>query len=129
LENHYGTSNGFAKAKTLYEEAVKTVTEKDLKNVGINVGEDKFKVFISWMEFLEFTNIQMNIKFGFRINDCYLETEDGMKTYEEMLDGDFSDYQWADVTDVLRRQIEDYLQIKGYDFGLNIFDIDSEWDD
>jgi hypothetical protein len=81
------------------------------------------------MEFLEFTNTQMNVKFSFRINDCYLETEDGMKTYEEMLGDGFSDDQWTDVTDVLRRQIEDYLQIKGYDFGLNIFDVDSEWDD
>ena len=129
LENHYGTSNGFAKAKTLYEEAVTHITEENLKKMDINVGEDKFKVFIPWMEFLEFTNTQMNVKFGFRINDCYLETEDGMKTYEEMLGDDFSDDQWTDVTDVLRRQIEDYLQIKGYDFGLNIFDVDSEWDD
>jgi len=129
LENHYGTSNGFAKAKTLYEEAVTHITEENLKKMDINVGEDKFKVFIPWMEFLEFTNTQMNVKFGFRINDCYLETEDGMKTYDEMLDDDFSDYEWTDVTDLLRRQIEDYLQIKGYDFGLNIFDVDSEWDD
>ena len=129
LENHYGVSSGFEKAKTLYEEAVKTVTEKDLKSFGIDTGQDRFEVSIPWLDFLEIDSVQMNIKFGFRINDCYLETDNGMKTYEEMLDNTFPDYMWNDVTDILRRQIEDYLQIKSYDFGLNIFDVDSEWDD
>ncbi len=129
LENHYGISNGFEKAKTLYEEAVKTVTEKDLKSVGIDTDQDRFEVSIPWLDFLEIDGVQMDVNFGFKIIDCYLETEDGMKTYEEMLSNDFSDYQWTGVTDNLRSGVEEYVQIKGYDFGLNIFNSYSDWDD
>ena len=129
LENHYGVSSGFEKAKTLYEEAVKTVTEKDLKSVGIDTDQDRFEVSIPWLDFLEIDGVQMDVNFGFKIIDCYLETGDGMKTYEEMLSNDFSDYEWTEVTDFLRSGVEEYVQIKGYDFGLNIFNSYSDWDD
>jgi hypothetical protein len=129
LENHYGVSSGFEKAKTLYEEAVKTVTEKDLKSVGIDTDQDRFEVSIPWLDFLEIDGVQMDVNFGFKIIDCYLETEIGMKTYEEMLSNDFSDYEWTEVTDFLRGGVEEYVQIKGYDFGLNIFNSYSDWDD
>jgi hypothetical protein len=129
LENHYGVSSGFEKAKTLYEEAVKTVTEKDLKSVGIDTNQDRFEVSIPWLDFLEIDSVQMDVNFGFKIIDCYLETGDGMKTYEEMLSNDFSDYQWTEVTDFLRSGVEEYVQRKGYDFGLNIFNSYSDWDD
>jgi hypothetical protein len=129
LENHYGVSSGFEKAKTLYEEAVKTVTEKDLKSVGIDTGQDRFEVSIPWLDFLEIDGVQMDVNFGFKIIDCYLETGDGMKTYEEMLSNDFSDYEWTEVTDFLRSGVEEYVQIKGYDFGLNIFNSYSDWND
>jgi hypothetical protein len=129
LENHYGVSSGFEKAKTLYEEAVKTVTEKDLKSFGIDTGQDRFEVSIPWLDFLEIDSVQMDVNFGFKIIDCYLETGDGMKTYEEMLSNDFSDYEWTEVTDFLRSGVEEYVQIKGYDFGLNIFNSYSDWDD
>jgi hypothetical protein len=129
LENHYGVSSGFEKAKTLYEEAVKTVTEKDLKSVGIDTDQDRFEVSIPWLDFLEIDGVQMDVNFGFKIIDCYLETEIGMKTYEEMLSNDFSDYEWTNITDFLRSGVEEYVQIKGYDFGLNIFNSYSDWDD
>jgi hypothetical protein len=129
LENHYGVSSGFEKAKTLYEEAVKTVTEKDLKSVGIDTDQDRFEVSIPWLDFLEIDGVQMDVNFGFKIIDCYLETGDGMKTYEEMLSNDFSDYEWTNITDFLRSGVEEYVQIKGYDFGLNIFNSYSDWDD
>jgi hypothetical protein len=128
LESHYGVSDGFEKAKTLFHNSVENTNNEDLNNFGIDTGQDRFEVSIPWVEFSG-DQIQLNVEFGFLINDCYLETEDGMKTYDEMLDDDFSDYLWNDVTDVLRSQIEDYLQIKGYDFGLNIFDTESYWAD
>ena len=129
LENHYGVSDGFEKAKTLFHFAVEKIEEEDLNRVGISTGLDKFNVTIYWLEFSERDVTQINVRFGFGINDCYLETEVGMKTYEEMLDDDFSDYLWTDVTDVLRDQIGEYIQRKGYDFGLNIFNTESYWAD
>ena len=129
LENHYGVSSGFEKAKTLYEEAVKTVTEKDLKSVGIDTGQDKFLVSIPWIEFYDIDSERRNVVFGFAIIDCYLETDNGMKTYEEMLDNKFPDYLWNDVTDILRQQIEEYVQMRGYDFGLDILVSESAWSD
>jgi hypothetical protein len=129
LENHYGVSSGFEKAKTLYEEAVKTVGEKDLKSVGIDTGQDKFLVSIPWIEFYDIDSERRNVVFGFAIIDCYLETDNGMKTYEEMLDNTFPDYMWNDVTDILRQQIEEYVQMRGYDFGLDILVSESAWSD
>jgi len=129
LESHYSVSDGFEKAKTLFTNAVKIVTEEDLKKMDINVGEDKFEVSVPWLEFSERDVTQINVQFGFEIIDCYLETEVGMKTYEEMLSNNFSDYLWNDVTNILRDQIGEYIQKKGYDFGLNVFDTDSYWAD
>jgi hypothetical protein len=129
LENHYGVNDGFEKAKTLFTDAVKIVTEEDLKKMDINVGEDKFEVSVPWLVFSDRDLTQINVRFGFEIIDCYLETEVGMKTYEEMLSNNFSDYLWNDVTDFLRNQIGEYIQKKGYDFGLNIFDTESYWAD
>jgi hypothetical protein len=128
LEERYGV-DGFEKAKSLFTDAVKIVTEEDLKKMDINVGEDKFEVSVPWLEFSDRDLTQINVRFGFEIIDCYLETEVGMKTYEEMLSNDFSDYLWNDVTNILRDQIGEYIQKKGYDFGLNVFDTDSYWAD
>ena len=120
LEEHYGVSDGFEKAKTLFQNEIKRANEKDLKNVGIDATvQDQFEVSIPWLEFSG-DIIQLNVEFGFSIVDCYLETEDGMKTYEELLSDDFSDVWWVEITDYLRGEIEDYVQRKGYDFGLNI---------
>jgi hypothetical protein len=129
LENHYGVSDGREKAKTLFHNSVETIDEEDLKSVGIGTGQDRFEVSIPWLEFSEWDFTQTNVEFGFKINDCYLETEIGMKTYEEMLSNDFSDYWWVEITDYLRGEIENYIQIKGYDFGLNILNVVSEWAD
>jgi hypothetical protein len=52
-----------------------------------------------------------------------------IKTYEELLDDDFSDIWWVEITDHLRGWIEAYVQRKGYDFGLNILNVESEWAD
>jgi hypothetical protein len=128
LESHYGVNDGFEKAKTLFHNTIEDINEEDLKNVGIGTGQDRFEVSIPWIEFSG-EIIQLDVEFGFKINDCYLETEDGMKTYEELLDDDFSDYEWIEVTDFLRSGVEEYVQRKGYDFGLNIFDVESEWAD
>jgi|LakMenE01Jun11ns_1017448.scaffolds.fasta_scaffold9746371_2 hypothetical protein len=128
LESHYDVSDGFEKAKTLFHNTIEDINEEALKNVGIGTGQDRFEVSIPWIEFSG-EIIQLDVEFGFKINDCYLETEDGMKTYEELLDDDFSDYEWIEVTDFLRSGVEEYVQRKGYDFGLNIFDVESEWAD
>ena len=88
LESHYGVSDGFEQAKTLFHNTIKDTNEKDLKSVGIGTGQDRFEVYIPWLEFSG-EMIQLNVEFGFKINDCYLETEDGMKTYEELLSDDF----------------------------------------
>ena len=128
LEEHYGVSDGFEKAKTLFHFAVEKIEEEDLNKVGISTGLDKFNVTVYWLEFSGEV-IQLNVRFGFGIDDCYLETEDGMKTYEELLSDDFSDVWWVEITDHLRGEIEAYVQRKGYDFGLNIFDVESEWAD
>jgi hypothetical protein len=92
--NHLAKGNVFEKAKTLYEETVRTVTEKDLEEIYIDVGQDKFEVSIPWIEFYDVDEKRRNVEFGFAIIDCYLETKDGMKTYEEMLDDNFSDYEF-----------------------------------
>lgn len=128
LESHYGVSDGFEKAKTLFHNSVKNTNNEDLNNFGISTGQDRFEVSIPWLEFSG-DLIQSDVEFGFSINDCYLETEDGMKTYEELLNDDFSDYWWVEITDDLRGQVEAYIQIKGYDFGLNILNVESEWAD
>jgi len=128
LEEHYGVSDGFEQAKTLFHKTIESTDEKDLKSVGIGTGQDRFEVYIPWLEFSG-EIIQLDVEFGFKINDCYLETEDGMKTYEELLSDDFSDVWWVEITDHLRGEIEAYVQRKGYDFGLNIFDVESEWAD
>jgi hypothetical protein len=127
LEEHYGI-DGFEKAKTLFHKTIEDINEEDLKNVWIGTGQDQFEVSIPWIEFSG-EMIQLNVEFGFKINDCYLETEDGMKTYEELLDDDFSDIWWVEITDHLRGWIEAYVQRKGYDFGLNILNVESEWAD
>jgi hypothetical protein len=128
LESHYGVSDGFEKAKTLFHNTIKDTNEEDLKNVGISTGQDRFEVSIPWLEFSG-EMIQLDVEFGFKINDCYLETEDGMKTYEELLSDDFSDVWWVEITDILRVQVEEYIQRKGYDFGLNLLNVDSWWAD
>jgi hypothetical protein len=46
-----------------------------------------------------------------------------------MLDNKFPDYLWNDVTDILRQQIEEYVQMRGYDFGLDILVSESAWSD
>jgi hypothetical protein len=128
LENHYGVSDGFEKAKSLFHNTIKDTNEEDLKSVGIGTGQDRFELSIPWLEFSG-DRVQLNVEFGFSIVDCYLETENGMKTYEELLSDDFSDVWWVEVTDYLREQVEVYIQIKGYDFGLNILNVESEWAD
>jgi hypothetical protein len=128
LEEHYGVSDGFEKAKTLFHNTIKDTNEEDLKSVGIGTGQDRFELSIPWLEFSG-DRVQLNVEFGFSIVDCYLETENGMKTYEELLSDDFSDVWWVEVTDYLREQVEVYIQIKGYDFGLNILNVESEWAD
>ena len=95
----------------------------------IDVGQDKFEVSIPWIEFYDVDSERRNVEFGFKIIDCYLETDNGMKTYEEMLDNKFPDYLWVEVTDVLKQEIEEYVQMKGYDFGLNILVSESVWSD
>lgn len=127
LKSHYGVSDGFEKAKTLFHNTIEDINEEDLKNVWIGTGQDQFEVSIPWIEFSG--EIVLNVEFGFKINDCYLETEDGMRTYEELLDDDFSDYWWVEITDDLRGWIEAYVQRKGYDFGLNILNVESHWAD
>jgi hypothetical protein len=127
LEERYGV-DGFEKAKTLFHKTIEDINEEDLKNVWIGTGQDQFEVSIPWIEFSG-EMIQLNVEFGFKINDCYLETEDGMKTYEELLDDNFSDIWWVEITDHLRGWIEAYVQRKGYDFGLNILNVDSYWAD
>jgi len=128
LENHYGVSDGFEKAKSLFHNTIKDTNEEDLKSVGIGTGQDRFEISTPWLEFSG-DRVQLNVEFGFSIVDCYLETENGMKTYEELLSDDFSDVWWVEVTDYLREQVEVYIQIKGYDFGLNILNVESEWAD
>jgi hypothetical protein len=127
LEERYGV-DGFEKAKTLFHKTIEDINEEDLKNVWIGTGQDRFEISIPWIEFSG-EMIQLNVEFGFKINDCYLETEDGMKTYEELLDDNFSDIWWVEITDHLRGWIEAYVQRKGYDFGLNILNVDSYWAD
>jgi hypothetical protein len=129
LEDHYGVSDGFEKSKTLFQNAIAVITEEDLKKMDIDVGQDKFEVSIPWIEFYDVDSERRNIEFGFKIIDCYLETDNGMKTYEEMLDNKFPDYLWVEVTDVLKQEIEEYVQMKGYDFGLNILVSESVWSD
>lgn len=129
LENHYGLSDGFEKAKTLFHNTITDITEEDLKKMDIDVGQDKFEVSIPWIEFYDVDSEKRNVEFGFKIIDCYLETDNGMKTYEEMLDNKFPDYLWVEVTDFLRQEIEEYVQMKGYDFGLNILVSESVWSD
>ena len=129
LENHYGVSDGFEKAKTLFHDTIADITEEDLKKMDIDVGQDKFEVSIPWIEFYDIDSEKRNVEFGFKITDCYLETDNGMKTYEEMLDNKFPDYLWVEITDVLKQQIEEYVQMKGYDFGLNILVSESVWSD
>jgi len=126
LKSHYGVSDGFEKAKTLFHNTIEDINEEDLKNVGISTGQDRFEISIPWLEFSGEV-IQLDVEFGFKIKDCYLETEDGMKTYEELLSDDFSDEWWVEVTDFLRGQVGDYIQRKGYDFGLNIFNVEPVW--
>lgn len=128
LEERYGVSDGFEKAKALFYNTIEDINEEDLKNVGISTGQDRFEISIPWLEFSG-DMIQLDVGFGFKINDCYLETEIGMKTYNEMLDDDFSDYWWVEITDHLRSEVEEYVQRKGYDFGLNILNVESEWAD
>ena len=129
LENHYGVSSGFEKAKTLFQNAIANITEEDLKKMDIDIGQDKFEVSIPWIEFYDVDSERKNVEFGFKIIDCYIETDNGMKTYEEMLDNMFPDYLWVEVTDALKRVIEEYVQMKGYDFGLDILVSESVWSD
>ena len=131
LEEHYDVSNSFEKIKTFFHNAIKNVTDEDLKKSGIDVGNDKFSVSIPWIELNQnYDKInEVDVEFGFIINDCHLSTDDGMKTYEEMLSDDVSDNIWNDVTIYLRGQIEDYVDIKGLDFGLDVFESNSYWAD
>ena len=129
LENHYGVSSGFEKAKTLFQNAIANITEEDLKKMDIDIDQDKFEVSIPWIEFYDVDSERKNVEFGFKIIDCYIETDNGMKTYEEMLDNMFPDYLWVEVTDALKRVIEEYVQMKGYDFGLDILVSESVWSD
>ena len=129
LENHYGVSSGFEKAKTLFQNAIANITEEDLKKMDIDIDQDKFEVSIPWIEFYDVDSERENVEFGFKIIDCYLETDNGMKTYDEMLDNRFPDYLWVEVTDALKRVIEEYVQMKGYDFGLDILVSESIWSD
>lgn len=126
LKSHYGVSDGFEKAKTLFQKSLDNINQDDLKKSGINTGPDRFDVEITWVEF---SMQDSTVDFGFKLNNCYLETEDGMKSYEELLSDDFPDEWWNDVTDYLRGQIEEYVIIRALEFGLDVLRTYSNWDD
>jgi hypothetical protein len=125
LEEMYGV-NGFEKSKTLFHNTIDIITQDDLKNVGMDTGNDLFKVDIPWIEYNSKTN---EMVYGFKILDCYLETEYGMKTLSELLSNNTPDYVWNDVTEFLIDQISEYFEYKSYSFGLPITNITSVWAD
>ena len=109
------------------------ITEKDLKDVGINLpAEDKFKVklLIDNPDYRGKRIVGRNdeLEMGFSIIDGTFITSEGIMTLDELFEERYDDI-WLDVGDVLRSEIEDYVESVSNNFGLEFDTITSHWDD
>jgi hypothetical protein len=119
---------GINKAKDNFFKSIETVTDKDVRELGFKIHpQDSYTIEIPWIDFDETTKL---IIFGFVIKDCTLLTDNGLMTYQELLN-DQDDQFWVDVTDWLRAEIEIYVAEKSKSFGLGVaaYNAESVWSD
>lgn len=110
----------------------KIITEDDIKHIGFEVHQDDhYKVKITGIFNPDYRIIGTNhsLEFGFDIIDGQFMTDEGLLTYEELMDEKYDDI-FFDVTNTLRYELENYVGgIAQNNFGLVFFDCTSNWDD
>lgn len=109
------------------------ITEKDLKDVGINLpAEDKFKVklLIDNPDYRGKRIVGRNdeLEMGFSIIDGTFITSEGIMTLDELFEERYDDI-WLDVTDDLRYQIEGYVEVVAASFFLEFSLVSTEFMD
>jgi hypothetical protein len=111
----------------------KSITDEDIRKIGRMVfPSDHYKIIIKRIYNLDYKGNRIigsneELEFGFSLLDGQFDTSEGIMTLEELYDEKYDDI-WLDVEDVLRSEIEDYVESIANNFGLEFDIITSHWD-
>lgn len=111
----------------------KVITDVDIRNIGRNVyPQDKYefqiiRIYNSDYKGKRILGSNEELEFSFELLDGEFDTSEGMMTLDELLEERYDDI-WLDVEDVLRSEIEDYVESIANNFGLTFDAITSYWD-
>ena len=112
----------------------KVITDVDIRNIGRNVfPQDKYEFQITRIYNSDYRGNRIignneELEFGFKLLNGQFDTSEGIMTLDELLEERYDDI-WLDVEDVLRSEIEDYVESVSNNFGLEFDTITSHWDD
>ena len=112
----------------------KVITDVDIRNIGRNVfPQDKYEFQITRIYNSDYRGNRIignneELEFGFELLDGQFDTSEGIMTLDELIEERYDDI-WLDVGDVLRSEIEDYVESVSNNFGLEFDTITSHWDD
>ncbi len=110
----------------------KVITDVDIRNIGRNVfPQDKYEFQITRIYNSDYRGKRIlgsneELEFGFKLLDGEFDTSEGMMTLDELLEERYDDI-WLDVEDVLRSEIEDYVESVANNFGLTFDTITSHF--
>ncbi len=112
----------------------KVITDVDIRNIGRNVyPQDKYEFQITRIYNSDYRGYRIignneELEFGFKLLNGQFDTSEGIMTLDELIEERYDDI-WLDVEDVLRSEIEDYVESVSNNFGLEFDTITSHWDD
>jgi hypothetical protein len=112
----------------------KVITDVDIRNIGRNVfPQDKYEFQITRIYNSDYRGNRIignneELEFGFELLNGQFDTSEGIMTLDELIEERYDDI-WLDVGDVLRSEIEDYVESVSNNFGLEFDTITSHWDD
>lgn len=111
----------------------KSITDEDIRKIGrVVLPSDHYKIIIKRIYNLDYKGNRIigsneELEFGFSLLDGQFDTSEGIMTLEELYN-DINGDIWLDVEDVLRSEIEDYVESIANNFGLEFDIITSHWD-
>ena len=111
----------------------KSMTVDDIKKIGWNIHpNDYYEFIIKRIYNLDYRGNRIvgnneELEFGVELLDGQFDTSEGIMTLEEIINQRYDDI-WLDVEDLLRGQIEDYVESVANNFGLEFDTITSYWD-
>ena len=112
----------------------KIITDKNIRSIGWNINPNEYyKVKIIKVYNLDYRGNRIignneELEFGFELLNGQFDTSEGIMTLDELIEERYDDI-WLDVGDVLRSEIEDYVESVSNNFGLEFDTITSHWAD